>query len=1271
MTVSEGSQNIGQDNQLKLYFRNNADESNLSGLLGPYDTNTPVAAGTFDLSADNTDFNGNGNYTDDNRLKFLISAFSSYYATPTLLIDLTASQVTSVSASTDDGSYTVGDNIDITINLDEKVVVSGTPQLALETGNSANYFSGSGSNTLTFRYTVQNGDGSADLEYANTSALTLNGGAITDEAGNAATLTLPAIGGGNSLSDNKAIILDTTAPTVSNVSSSNANDTYKIGDLITITIEFDEVVHVTGTPILELETGDVDRSASYSAGSGTNTLSFTYTVQSGDNSPDLDYKATNSLTLNGGTIRDVTGNDATLTLPALGAAGSLSANKNIVIDTENPTITNVSASNADNTKPTAVISYSDSLVKKDDAVTITASFDEDVQTPTIAVDYTGSSDDISATAMTATGDPKVFTHNLIIPAGNTGAAIVTVNAADLAGNDSTFINNAMVVDNNLPQFSNISPARLSFVNHQRVQYTLNKNIVSGSITWTRIDGSIDPLSPHILTLQDSSLIAGTHTDTLTATNLINGSIYNLEFTAMDSAGNSSALTIIDSITYDIQIPVVNVAFSDTMAKFNDLITFWLDSPEALQNIPQVAIQYNGDDTLIYEPMNYEEYLGELRWVRKLFIIPDTTDGYVNAVVNAADLAGNVAVTGSDLPRLKIDNTAPDDFEISYSRPLPNYQNFPNYYNGKTQSLSVQIPISAADTTLLKGRVQILAQAEGSAVWHSLGMADTIYTLLPKTLNLSDSLLNADFFDLPEMEEGRYFTLKARIFDQAGNFTTSPVSADTLILDRIAPLAGLVKDGLESQDIDYLIPGDSLRASWSGFSDGHTGLLEYHYGLEFIDIDPTVLDFFSVGLDTNVTDDLALEHNSEYRFHIFAVDSAGNHSDTLTTDGVLIDLVAPVSSAALEAYYFDTEWYEDSTLSGIASDDGSGLRRAPASLKRLSDGYFYKNGWLPDSVTSDALLPDGWTLQVLKSHLTNRENYELTVTAIDSAGNLQSAPYKHNFQYVVNQEPQFAAISDTQAVLEDSLYTLTLTAYDVDRGTISDDFLTFTMPIAPRRIVMETLGDTSIVLNWTPNNWETGDTVVSLIVEDAFGARDTLTFTLTVIPVNDPPLPFNLLSPLREFSKADSANQPFTWRKSVDVDDTTHTYRLTLHRSNGDTTFSTSDTTIHLDLLAIDFPILAPVKWSVTVSDTQFTVPSSDTLTFSMTPPTFVSSRDSVYDKLIQERYIDSSWAFINDGFQTLDWEIQNLPFFLEYSDSAGQTLHAQSDSFLFTINTHT
>ncbi len=119
---------------------------------------------------------------------------------------------------------------------------------------------------------------------------------------------------------------------VMNVTSTNGNGLYGKGSVITITVTFSEAVIVTGTPQITLETGTADRTANYFSGSGTNTLAFSYTVLAGDASPDLDYVSSSALALSGGTIQDVTNNNATLILPGPGMAGSLGANKAIVID---------------------------------------------------------------------------------------------------------------------------------------------------------------------------------------------------------------------------------------------------------------------------------------------------------------------------------------------------------------------------------------------------------------------------------------------------------------------------------------------------------------------------------------------------------------------------------------------------------------------------------------------------------------------------------------------------------------------------------------------------------------------------------------------------------------------------------------------------------------------------------------------------------------------------------------------------------------------------
>ncbi len=124
---------------------------------------------------------------------------------------------------------------------------------------------------------------------------------------------------------------DETAPTVLFVSSSTANGLLTQGEQLEIQVRFSEPVIVSGTPEISLETGTTDRVASYVSGSGTTTLVFDYTVEPGDSSADLDYVASNSLALNGGSIADSAGNNAALALAVPGATGSLGANRTFAV----------------------------------------------------------------------------------------------------------------------------------------------------------------------------------------------------------------------------------------------------------------------------------------------------------------------------------------------------------------------------------------------------------------------------------------------------------------------------------------------------------------------------------------------------------------------------------------------------------------------------------------------------------------------------------------------------------------------------------------------------------------------------------------------------------------------------------------------------------------------------------------------------------------------------------------------------------------------------
>ena len=135
-----------------------------------------------------------------------------------------------------------------------------------------------------------------------------------------------------------SILHDNISPTATNISSMTPDGTYVAGDTIVIDVSFDETVIVSGPLTLDLTLDAGTKPVSYSSGSNTSTLSFSYTVAAGDDSADLQNTA--SLVLNGGSITDSTSNDAILTLST--GVGSLANNKNLVIDNTGPTATSIS-----------------------------------------------------------------------------------------------------------------------------------------------------------------------------------------------------------------------------------------------------------------------------------------------------------------------------------------------------------------------------------------------------------------------------------------------------------------------------------------------------------------------------------------------------------------------------------------------------------------------------------------------------------------------------------------------------------------------------------------------------------------------------------------------------------------------------------------------------------------------------------------------------------------------------------------------------------------
>ncbi len=240
VSVTENGQNIGAV-PVTLSFSGTAPTSVTGN--GPVTTVAGTGATFSSLQV-----SPGGDYT----LEASLAITSSVTISNTAALDIdTPATVTSLTSTSPNGTYTTTAPIYITVNFSKAVTVTGTPQLALNSGGTASYYSGSPSNALVFKYTVGSGDSSPALDASSTTALTLNGGSISDSSSVPATLTLPAPGAAGSLSAYTTIVINTTQYTLTLVASPSADGTVQANPTSTpnVTPNLSAGTYLSGTQV--------------------------------------------------------------------------------------------------------------------------------------------------------------------------------------------------------------------------------------------------------------------------------------------------------------------------------------------------------------------------------------------------------------------------------------------------------------------------------------------------------------------------------------------------------------------------------------------------------------------------------------------------------------------------------------------------------------------------------------------------------------------------------------------------------------------------------------------------------------------------------------------------------------------------------------------------------------------------------------------------------------------------------------------------------------
>ncbi|MBI2571446.1 MAG: hypothetical protein HYV63_30935 [Candidatus Schekmanbacteria bacterium] len=182
-----------------------------------------------------------------------------------------------------------------------------------------------------------------------------------------------------------------------------------------------------------------------------------------------------------------------------------------------------------------------------------------------------------------------------------------------------------------------------------------------------------------------------------------------------------------------------------------------------------------------------------------------------------------------------------------------------------------------------------------------------------------------------LQAGGSYYVSVRASDVAGN-VGSVATSDGVTVDLAAPTGGTVLDGAGA-DVDYQGSSTVINANWSGFADALSGIASYDWAIGTSLGGTQIRAWTSAGNVTAATaSGLSLASGRTYWVSVRAVDAMGNVGSPASSDGVIVDLVAPTAGTVLDGAGADVDYQGSGTvivanwsgfadaLSGIASYD---------------------------------------------------------------------------------------------------------------------------------------------------------------------------------------------------------------------------------------------------------------------------------------------------------------------------------------------------------------
>jgi hypothetical protein len=418
---------------------------------------------------------------------------------------------------------------------------------------------------------------------------------------------------------------DVTAPLVTGTAYGSNDGALAKGESVTLSVTFSEAVLVSGAnPSLKLNSGGI---ATYVGGAGTDTLVFSYTPAAGQNAADLAIKA---IRLNGGTIRDASGNNAMLAGAPFNPAGTL------VVDTIAPGVSTLKLDKASDTGAS-----NKDAITSDDTPTLKGSAEANA---TISV-YDGAAL-IGTTTASSSGAWSFVTAALA-----SGTHSLTVRVTDVAGNQGPASAPLILVIDKTPP----APTAIDLVSSSDTgaldtdNYTSDKKAVLAGTA--EANATIRVYDGGVL-VGETTADAGGAWSFMNA-GLVNG-VHSFTATVVDVAGNVSAPSAPLAVTIDRRLPLPPAIaldpLSDSGVSASDGITS--DKTPTLTGTAEAGALVTLFDDGVHLGQTTANGAGQ--WT---FTTAQLADGAHQFTATATDLAGNEGAPSAALP-VVIDTTPP-------------------------------------------------------------------------------------------------------------------------------------------------------------------------------------------------------------------------------------------------------------------------------------------------------------------------------------------------------------------------------------------------------------------------------------------------------------------------------------------------------------------------------------------------------------------------------------------------------------------------------------